>query len=230
MEQLVRLRRLRGFSQRALAEESGVSPATIYELENGRREPNPSTLRKLAGALGVEVADLLGEELPKAPAPPSQATLFNGEDEKERCIAYLRAWRVFLEDRAHEWRADGEEFLQDEEPNDYGALAWALTNRRAVDSIRTKVIRELAIGTTLAEGSAEYQELMAVCDAIDQVTETTREFMRHVALEVHERAKARETAADWSNVEDFAKAEEIARKAREEIRERTKAINGGLAG
>ena len=97
MKQLVRLRRLRGFSQRALAEESGVSPATIYELENGRREPNPSTLRKLAGALGVEVADLLGEERPKATAPPSQATLFNSEAEEER----------------HQWKPKVEKFVAD---------------------------------------------------------------------------------------------------------------------
>jgi transcriptional regulator with XRE-family HTH domain len=61
MKQLTRLRKLKGYSQRALAAESGVSPATIYELENGRREPNPSTLRKLARGLGVEVADLLEE-------------------------------------------------------------------------------------------------------------------------------------------------------------------------
>jgi transcriptional regulator with XRE-family HTH domain len=71
MEQLARLRELKGFSQRALAKESGVSPATIYELENGRRRPNPSTLRKLAGALGVEVADLLGADYPKERAPES---------------------------------------------------------------------------------------------------------------------------------------------------------------
>lgn len=70
MEQLTRLRKRKGLSQRALAKESGVSPATVYELENARREPNPSTLRKLARALGVEVADLLEEvESPKAQAP-----------------------------------------------------------------------------------------------------------------------------------------------------------------
>jgi predicted RNase H-like HicB family nuclease/DNA-binding Xre family transcriptional regulator len=55
-------RRNRGLSQRGLAKLSGVSPATIYELETGRRpEPRPSTLRKLAHALGVEVAELLQE-------------------------------------------------------------------------------------------------------------------------------------------------------------------------
>jgi len=70
MKQLARLRRNKGYSQRALAQESGVSPATIYELENDRRTANPSTLRKLAEALGVEVVDLLEEDVtPKASAP-----------------------------------------------------------------------------------------------------------------------------------------------------------------
>ena len=62
MHGLERLRRNRGLSQRGLAKLSGVSPATIYELETGRRlESRPSTLRKLADALGVEVAELLEE-------------------------------------------------------------------------------------------------------------------------------------------------------------------------
>jgi transcriptional regulator with XRE-family HTH domain len=85
MEQLARLRELKGFSQRALAKESGVSPATIYELENGRRRPNPSTLRKLASALDVEVADLLGADYPKAPRRSSlEPSLFNGLEEEQR--------------------------------------------------------------------------------------------------------------------------------------------------
>jgi hypothetical protein len=66
---------------------------------------------------------------------------------------------------------------------------------------------------------------MAVCDAIDRVTEITYGFMRDVALEVHERAKAQESAADWSKVEYLAKIQERRRKAREEVRERTKALN-----
>ena len=63
MHGLERHRRNRGLSQRALAEQSGVSPATIYELETGRRpDPRPSTLAKIADALGVEVQDLLSDE------------------------------------------------------------------------------------------------------------------------------------------------------------------------
>ncbi len=88
MDRLTRLRELKGYSQRALAKESGVSPATIHELENGRRRPNPSTLRKLATALGVEVVDLLGGNYPKVttlavPEPPA---------EEERWPQRLKEW------------------------------------------------------------------------------------------------------------------------------------------
>jgi transcriptional regulator with XRE-family HTH domain len=64
------LRRRRGWSQKDLAEESGVGQDTISGIESGRHEPRPSTLRKLADALGVEVVDLFREPaLPKAEAP-----------------------------------------------------------------------------------------------------------------------------------------------------------------
>jgi len=67
VSELAKVRRSKGFSQRALAEEAGVSPSSVYEIEAGRRKANPSTLRKIARALGVEVVALLEEEeRPKA--------------------------------------------------------------------------------------------------------------------------------------------------------------------
>jgi transcriptional regulator with XRE-family HTH domain len=81
LRELTRVRRSKGFSQRALAKEAGVSPSTVYELESGRRIANPSTLAKLAKALDVEIVDLLEEsDRPKASAPPSLAEWL-----KERC-------------------------------------------------------------------------------------------------------------------------------------------------
>lgn len=72
MSELAKIRRSRGFSQRSLAEVADMSPSSVYEIEVGRRKPNPSTLRKLAAALGVEVVDLLEEEeRPLALAPES---------------------------------------------------------------------------------------------------------------------------------------------------------------
>jgi transcriptional regulator with XRE-family HTH domain len=55
------IRRRKGWSQKDLAEESGVGQDTISGIESGRHEPRPSTLRKLADALGVEVADFFRE-------------------------------------------------------------------------------------------------------------------------------------------------------------------------
>jgi transcriptional regulator with XRE-family HTH domain len=121
MEQLARLRELKGFSQRALAKESGVSPATIYELENGRRRPNPSTLRKLAGALDVDVADLLGGEYPKAGALPSPTQPpLNGFEEERRAVweatvenarrlretGRAQMWKALSEWRTSKWRGE----------------------------------------------------------------------------------------------------------------------------
>jgi transcriptional regulator with XRE-family HTH domain len=62
-------RQFRGWSQRDLARETGVNTDTISGIETGQHEPRPSTMRKLAEGLGIEVRDLFIEPaLPKAPA------------------------------------------------------------------------------------------------------------------------------------------------------------------
>ena len=59
----VRLRTLRlkkALTQDALAKKIGVSRGYLARLEMGRHDPPLSRLRKLAKALGVPVAELLG--------------------------------------------------------------------------------------------------------------------------------------------------------------------------
>jgi transcriptional regulator with XRE-family HTH domain len=59
-----RLRELRervSLSQMELSERSGVSRATIADLELGKRGAQPKTRRKLAEALGVEPWELVGD-------------------------------------------------------------------------------------------------------------------------------------------------------------------------
>jgi transcriptional regulator with XRE-family HTH domain len=69
------IRRRKGWSQKDLAEESGVGQDTISGIESGRHEPRPSTLRKLADALDVEVADFFKEPaLPLAEGPETGPT------------------------------------------------------------------------------------------------------------------------------------------------------------
>ncbi len=49
-------------SQRELAAKAGLSPTTILKLEAGRvEESHPRTVRKLAEALEVDPAELVGE-------------------------------------------------------------------------------------------------------------------------------------------------------------------------
>jgi transcriptional regulator with XRE-family HTH domain len=74
-------RQLRGWSQRDLARETGVNTDTISGIETGQHEPRPSTMRKLAEGLGIEVRDLFMEPaLPKAPAREA------GQPERKRPI------------------------------------------------------------------------------------------------------------------------------------------------
>ena len=53
-------RRRRGLTQRQLGELAGVAHTTVQRLESMNRGAYPQTLRKLALALGVEPADLVG--------------------------------------------------------------------------------------------------------------------------------------------------------------------------
>ena len=77
-------RQLRGWSQRDLARESGVNTDTISGIETGQHEPRPSTLRKLAEGLGIEVRDLFMESVlsGKAEAPKTGHTLTNFLNER----------------------------------------------------------------------------------------------------------------------------------------------------
>lgn len=60
-EKIKELRKNRGWNAETLAENCGISPATIYRYENGStREPKMSALRKIADALGVDVWTIIG--------------------------------------------------------------------------------------------------------------------------------------------------------------------------
>ena len=71
MENIRRMRREKGLSQQELAELAGVGQDSISAIETGKHEPHPRTLRKLAQALDVEVADFFKEPVPLAEAPIS---------------------------------------------------------------------------------------------------------------------------------------------------------------
>jgi transcriptional regulator with XRE-family HTH domain len=57
-----RMREERALSQTKLAALADVNPATINQVELGRRYASEKTLRKLAHVFGVGLAELLGEK------------------------------------------------------------------------------------------------------------------------------------------------------------------------
>jgi transcriptional regulator with XRE-family HTH domain len=59
---LKQLRRQRALSQQDLERITGVAQSTISRLEANQRPARPTTVRKLAGALGVEPNELIKEE------------------------------------------------------------------------------------------------------------------------------------------------------------------------
>ena len=57
---LIQVRSERGYSQRDLAEKSGVSPAEISRVESGKRlKPSPSVLRAIADTLVISYPYLM---------------------------------------------------------------------------------------------------------------------------------------------------------------------------
>jgi transcriptional regulator with XRE-family HTH domain len=64
-ERLRRLRQKRGLTWYALGKLSGVPKQVLSRLEQPKSNPTLATLRKLAVALGVSIAELVGEEAEK---------------------------------------------------------------------------------------------------------------------------------------------------------------------
>ncbi len=60
-DNLKRLRTLNALTQEELANKAGLTSAAVARIERNEAEPRPSTLRKLAGALGVKPAQIVGE-------------------------------------------------------------------------------------------------------------------------------------------------------------------------
>jgi transcriptional regulator with XRE-family HTH domain len=59
---LKKFRQKKGWSQRSLAEKASISQPFISAIESGEKDATSKVLIRLALALGVTVAELLGDE------------------------------------------------------------------------------------------------------------------------------------------------------------------------
>ena len=188
MERLRHIREQSGYSQQNLADESGVSQHTISEIELGRRRPQGRTLRKLAKALGVEVADLYGgTEHPLEGAPPSpEQPSFNGLLEEERRLHYLRPWADYVELLSNNVEREiGQGHV--------GELNWWHEFTRDVISLTLLYNRMLPPPEEQTED--ERLELLRLSEAIEglhQVAEKMDQAMEPVITEMHEQMHEKE--------------------------------------
>ena len=63
------LRERRGLSQRELARRAGMTNASVSQIEQDRVSPSVASLRKLAGALGVSLAEFFAAHEGPPPSP-----------------------------------------------------------------------------------------------------------------------------------------------------------------
>jgi HTH-type transcriptional regulator, competence development regulator len=140
MDQLAELRERRALTLRELAEMSGVAADTINQIELGHRKPRPSTLRKLARALEVDVEELMP---PKTSAPSTP-----GQPERTEDKPFTSRSRSFLlpAQEPHERAMTSETQLASDLETIEAAAARALSRvedeeelRRVAEAIMTSV-------------------------------------------------------------------------------------------
>ena len=193
LRELREIRLRRGLSQANLSAMTGVAEFTISEIESGKRSnPRPSTLRKLAQALEVEVADLYGDpERPLAEALPSQDRLFNGGAKErgafiERCRRHVAARVAHYENRLAVAKRgglfggyQGAMALQDDAWEECSQLFEAqngeLTERWLEDPEVPEAVKE-ELGSGLTEAQRPFVRIVGrIGDLVNEIAETQAE-------------------------------------------------------
>jgi transcriptional regulator with XRE-family HTH domain len=135
------LRLAKEWNQTELAFHAGLAPSVISEIENGKRDPSARTLRKLAEALKVDVADLF---------PKGQAPLPDFEDERRGAVyRFTGAQKVTVEKlREHGIESNDSEIhvlnqyleLREQPPNGPVVIWHVAKENEPVDHERVKTL------------------------------------------------------------------------------------------
>jgi transcriptional regulator with XRE-family HTH domain len=83
-QQVLAARQRLGLTQEQLAEKAGCAAATVFLVENARRNATIRSLSILAGALGIEVADLFPRSRAASSTPRSRGSAAAIADEVSR--------------------------------------------------------------------------------------------------------------------------------------------------
>jgi transcriptional regulator with XRE-family HTH domain len=202
LEGLRYIREKVGYSQQELADASGVSQGAISDIEIGRRKPRGQTLRKLAAALGVEVADLYQGEPDRGKVGASRIGRFS-ETEFALAEAYLEQrrnasrqlaeWASFADAVARDWETEG----RDISPHEIRTLLASLEGRIAsgileVRHHRRSELVDAIVDTRVQDASDEFElerlhkavgRLRDVADPVLRIERADRERERFVVIE-----------------------------------------------
>ncbi len=217
MEEVKRLRLEKGWNQNELAFHAGLAPSVISLVETGKREPNATTLRKLAKALGVEIPDLFK----RSDSPKGQAPLSH-EEEEQRCLHYLRAWRMHVDQVAKRWRANLERHnrTSSEIWLDAGGLpadsrmplayGWASEVSAMADDLTESILETLQEAITRFT-SRERREALEVLGALRRLGDIEDEIAHRTHQEILDLIKARHrTRIDEPKIGELEQAREKA--------------------
>jgi transcriptional regulator with XRE-family HTH domain len=184
LRELRNLRLRRGFSQADLSAKTGVAEFTISEIEGGKRpNPRPSTLRKLAQGLGVEVADLYGEPdnpLGAAP-PPTEQRSFNhllAEEQRPRDLQGWRIFRAFVYGLAGRWRESPPKTSAEIEPI-FDTLT-TLVEQGVFEPSQTPDMREVEEFTLIMAGFERLNEIASNVEEDEQTKHQRNAVVRDI--------------------------------------------------
>lgn len=143
MDSVRRIRKELGWSQERTAAQAGIDRVTLVHVETGKSSPTVETLRKLAGALGVEIADFFPRTQENL-FPLDAFPVYRGLEElagEPGARRVLDRWTETVRLRADEalfgWRREAAELERPE------SLASALTLHRAVRAEARGFFREI---------------------------------------------------------------------------------------
>ena len=201
-DRVIRAREMLGYSIETTAEEAGVSKNSVLRAEH-EEDIRPVTARKIAAALGVRVADLIGESetLKVQPRLPD----FNGEPRP----ASLRTQIDFIKHLTDRW----EEEISDRESERelqsgmtrrakrvFGDLSWA----SEIQHVSLELTRGFANDPNhdrITYDSGEVREIFAALRRMEEVVNRTDSWFADVAatelktasvIDIRSRQQARE--------------------------------------
>ncbi len=196
MEFVRLIRKERGWSQERTAAEAGIDRVTLVHLETGKSSPTVETLQKLAGALGVELADFF---------PKAQSTLFASDDAPSGqgattfvggAARVLADWTEVLSNRGEEarfrWRREAAELWRTQD------LLSALTLDREVQAGARGFFQEmmalmLAWDREVAgEAPGRKAELASLATDLKEASDAVRNFTQALIGELKAQRRADE--------------------------------------